>query len=269
METSKLLEELGLEASCRVLELSVDAWRQAPRAEAALIKDLTAAAEGHVDVPNLLAKAAAAADAAAAAAGGSAAAAVGTPPGSTGTTEGVGAEAASPASPPTPASPLSPSLEAQHHLQHPWAHAAGHPPRRQLATALCASDILLVLRGAAPAKEAPRRRAGNPAGKKKEAKDPTALFVQCVHLAYQDSIEQGIETEVVAMVLEGHGTKAVKGTWPVTGDAFDHAVTLVTPSRRASSERVPSVRLGRAVMSEMQSVAEVGRDRRSSRFRYI
>ena len=98
-----------------------------------------------------------------------------------------------------------------------------------LATALCASDILLVLRGAAPAKEAPRRRAGNPAGKKKEAKDPTALFVQCVHLAYQDSIEQGIETEVVAMVLEGHGTKAVKGTWPVTGDAFDHAVTLVTP----------------------------------------
>ena len=223
METSKLLEELGLEASCRVLELSVDAWRQAPRAEAALIKDLTAAAEGHVDVPNLLAKAAAAADAAAAAAGGSAAAAVGTPPGSTGTTEGEAAEAASPASPPTPASPLSPSLEAQHHLQHPWAQL------RVLATALCASDILLVLRGAAPAKEAPRRRAGNPAGKKKEAKDPTALFVQCVHLAYQDSIEQGIETEVVAMVLEGHGTKAVKGTWPVTGDAFDHAVTLVTP----------------------------------------
>ena len=133
------------------------------------------------------------------------------------------AEAASPASPPTPASPLSPSLEAQHHLQHPWAQL------RVLATALCASDILLVLRGAAPAKEAPRRRAGNPAGKKKEAKDPTALFVQCVHLAYQDSIEQGIETEVVAMVLEGHGTKAVKGTWPVTGDTFDHAVTLVTP----------------------------------------
>ena len=37
------------------------------------------------------------------------------------------------------------------------------------------------------------------------------------------------EMEVVAMVLEGYGTKAVKGTWPVTGDAFDHAVTLVTP----------------------------------------
>ena len=97
-----------------------------------------------------------------------------------------------------------------------------------LATALCASTSSSSSAVPRPQGGAAAPR-GQPGGKKKEAKDPTALFVQCVHLAYQDSIEQGIETEVVAMVLEGYGTKAVKGTWPVTGDTFDHAVTLVTP----------------------------------------
>ena len=92
------------------------------------------------------------------------------------------------------------------------------PTARSLLASLVEADSLLVLRGAWQP-QPPGRRAGNPAGRR----SAVPLFVHCVWLAYGDTTRAGKEAEVVAVVVEGSGTRTIQGTW-IDGSSFDHAV---------------------------------------------
>ena len=100
----------------------------------------------------------------------------------------------------------------------PAAEGLFWPTARSLLASLAEADTLLVLRGAWQP-QPPGRRAGNPAGRR----SAVPLFVHCVSLAYQDASRAGKEAEVVAVVVEGAGTRSIQGTW-IDGSAFEHAV---------------------------------------------
>ena len=92
------------------------------------------------------------------------------------------------------------------------------PTARTLLASHFGTDSLLVLRGAWQPPP-PGRRAGNPAGRR----SAVPLFVHCVSLAYTDATRAGKEAEVVAVVVEGSGTRTIHGTW-IDGSSFDHTV---------------------------------------------
>ena len=117
----------------------------------------------------------------------------------------------------TPSSLLRELALAGHGAAPPPVPAEGQfwPTARGLLASLVDVDSLLVLRGAWTA----NRRAGNPAGRR----SAVPLFVHCVSLAYGDATRAGKEAEVVAVVVEGSGTRTIQGTW-IDGSSFEHTV---------------------------------------------